>query len=145
VGFIHLTSIRISDEDYDYILKHGLKISEIFKIGLAQIKTEMLETAYDELAKLQKKVYNLQQKIYILEQENIYNQDKNIYNLEILFKNFLVAKRYQYSDNQNLTWLEPRIRKLRKNGISHSKERILELCKDYCKKFLDENGGEEKI
>lgn len=137
---MHLTSLRIDDEDYDYILRYGLKITEIFKIGLAQIKMEMLESAYDELAKLQKKVYNLQQKIYILEQENIYKNGKNIYNLESLFKNFSVAGRDKYSDEHNLVWLETRIKKLRKNGISYSAEKLLDMCKRYCR-----NAGGKKL
>jgi len=133
-----LTTLRISDEDWDYIKKYGLKISHIFKLGLEQSKLEFLETARDELKKLYQRVYILEQKIYNLEQlnnpKNIYFHDKNIYNLEKVAEEFIKFDRQRHSDSVNLRWLAPRIKKLQKAGIIKTEEEVLEFCKNYSQK-----------
>lgn len=122
-----LTTIRISEDDYDYCRNHSYKFIDIFRIGIAQARNQNLENLYEEQAKLRKKLYSLEQKIYILENENIYKKDK-IYTIEDVLDEFIKFKRSRYQKYENLQWLEPKVKKLVESGEAYTPEQVLDFC-----------------
>ena len=132
---VHLTSIKIDDDEYQFIQKYRLKIKDIFKIGLVKTKLELLSEAYELLAKTRQNVYTIEQKIYILEQENIYKSQK-IYTIEDILKEYIQSERNIYTDNQNKIWLQPRIERLQENGCAKTFDSVLEYCKNNKEKIL---------
>ena len=131
----HLTSIRISDDEFDFCRKHSYKIIDIFRIGLANAKNQHLENMYEEQANLRKMLYNLEQKIYILENENIY-KNKKIYTIDDVLADYVKYKRDRYDKYENLQWLEPKVKKLTESGEAYTPEQVYEFCvrHEYAKK-----------
>lgn len=126
---MHITSIKISDEDWVFLEKYHIHKKEVFDMGIAEKRSEILATAYADMAKLQEKVYTLQEKICTLERESIYKTEK-VYTIEAVLKEFKDQQRGSFGDAQNRIWLKPRVQRLRSDGFSESLDRVLVLCKN---------------